>query len=97
MEYCYHYWPNALNWYLDMLDKLQKQVCWTVSPTLAASLEPTAHPQNAASLNFSKGVTLMEAELNWLYWLIFIILVGCPLVVLIGWMIFLSLSLSSHS
>ena len=34
-----------------MLDKLQKWICRTVGPSLAASLEPLAHRQNVASLS----------------------------------------------
>ena len=33
-----------------MLNKLQKQICRTVGPSLAAALEPLAFRQNAASL-----------------------------------------------
>ena len=34
-----------------MLDKLQKRICRTDGPSLAASLEPLAHCQNVASLS----------------------------------------------
>ena len=34
-----------------MLDKLQKQVCRTVGPSLAASVEPLAHRHNIVSLS----------------------------------------------
>ena len=34
-----------------MLDKLQKQVCRTVGPSVAASLEPLAHRHNIDSLS----------------------------------------------
>ena len=55
MEYCCHVWAGAPNCYLELLDKLQKQICRTVGPSLAASLEPLAHRQNVASLSlFSK-------------------------------------------
>ena len=43
MEYCRHVWAGA--------PKLQKWICRTVSPSLAASLEPLAHCQNVASLS----------------------------------------------
>ena len=43
MEYCCHVWGGAPSCYLELLDKLQKQICWTVGPSLAASLEPLAH------------------------------------------------------
>ena len=51
MEYCCHVWAGAPNCYLELLDKLQKQICRTVGPSLAASLEPLAHCQNVASLS----------------------------------------------
>ena len=43
MEYCCHVWDGAPSCYLDLLDKLQKQICRIVGPSLAASLEPLAH------------------------------------------------------
>ena len=49
MEYCRHIWTSAPNCYLELLDKLQKQICRTVGPSLAASLEPLAHHRNVAS------------------------------------------------
>ena len=36
--------------YLEMLEKLYKQVCKTVGPSLAASLESLVHHRNVASL-----------------------------------------------
>ena len=50
-EYCCHVWAGAPSCYFDLLDKLQKQICRTVGPSLAASFEPLAHRQNVASLN----------------------------------------------
>ena len=49
MEYCCHVWAGAPSCYLELLDKLQKRICRTVGPSLAASLEPLAHRQNVAS------------------------------------------------
>ena len=49
MEYCV--WAGAPNCYLELLDKLQKKICWTVGPSLAASLEPLVHGRNVASLS----------------------------------------------
>ena len=43
MEYCFHVRAGAPSCYLDLLDKLQKQICRIVGPSLAASLEPLAH------------------------------------------------------
>ena len=43
MEYCCHVWAGAPSCCLELLDKLQKRLCSTVGPSLAASLEPLAH------------------------------------------------------
>ena len=43
MEYCCHVWAGAPSGYLELLDKLQRQICSTVGPLLAATLEPLAH------------------------------------------------------
>ena len=51
MEYCCQVWAGASNCYLESLDKLQKQICRTVGPSLAISLEPFVHHRNVASLS----------------------------------------------
>ena len=51
MEYCCHVWAGDPSYYLELLDKLQKRICRTVDPSLAASLEPLAHCRNVASLS----------------------------------------------
>ena len=51
MEYCCHVWAGAPSCYLELLDKLQKRICRTIGPSLAASLEPLAHRRNVASLS----------------------------------------------
>ena len=51
MKYCCHIWAGASSCYLGLLDKLQKWICRTVGPSLAASLEPLAHRRNVASLS----------------------------------------------
>ena len=38
MEYCCHVLADTPNWYSELLDKLQKQICRTVGPSLTASL-----------------------------------------------------------
>ena len=43
MEYCYYVWACAPSCYVELLDKLQKRICRTVSPSLTISLEPLAH------------------------------------------------------
>ena len=49
MEYCCHVWADAPSCYLELLDKLQKRICRTVGPSLAASLEPLVYCRNVAS------------------------------------------------
>ena len=51
MEYCCHVWAGAPSCHLELSGKLRKWICRTVSPSLAASLEPLAHCQNVASLS----------------------------------------------
>ena len=41
LEYCCHVWAGAPSCYLELLDKLQKQICKTVGPS--ACLELLAH------------------------------------------------------
>ena len=51
MEYCCHVWAGGPSCYLELLDKLQKRICRTVGPAVAASLERLAHRRNVASLS----------------------------------------------
>ena len=51
MEYYCHVWADTPSCYLELLDKLQKRICRTVGPSLAASLEPLTHCCNVASLS----------------------------------------------
>ena len=51
MEYCCHVWSAAPSCYLELLNKLQKCICRTVGPSLAASLEPSAHRRNIVNLS----------------------------------------------
>ena len=87
MEYCRHIWTSAPNCYLELLDKLQKQICRTVGPSLAASLESLAHHRNAARV-FSMGISLVDVLQNWLNWFHFLFLDGGLIVILIDCMIF---------
>ena len=91
MEYCCQAWAGAPNCYLERLDKLQKRICKTVGPLLAASLEPVAHRQNVVSLGLF--YPLADVLQNWLNWFYFIFLEGGLLVILIACMMFLSPSL----
>ena len=51
MEYCCHIWAGAPSCFFELLDKLQKRICRTVAPSVAASLKPLAHRRNVASLS----------------------------------------------
>ena len=51
IEYCCHVWAGAPSFYLELLNKLQKQICKTVGPSLATLLELLAHRRNVASLS----------------------------------------------
>ena len=51
MEYCCHVRVGAPSCYLELLDKLQKQICRTVGSLLTAFLELLAHRQNVASFS----------------------------------------------
>ena len=51
MEYCCHVWDVAPSCYLELLDKPQKWICKTVSPSFATSNEPLSHYQNVVSLS----------------------------------------------
>ena len=48
MKYCCHVWTGSPSYYLELLDRLQKLICRTVSLPVAASLEPLAHRGNVA-------------------------------------------------
>ena len=88
-EYCCHVWAGAPSCYLELLVKLQKQICRTVVPSLATSLEPLVHRGNTASLSLFYR-NLVGVHLNWLNWFHFLVLEGGLLVILIDGMIFLS-------
>ena len=51
MGYCCHVWAGAPSCYLELLGILQKQLCRTVGPSLAASCKPLVHPWNVTSLS----------------------------------------------
>ena len=88
MEYCCHVWASAPSCYLELLDKLQKWICKTGGPSLAASREPLAHCRNVTSLSLFCS-SLVDVLQNWLSWYHFLFLEGGLLVILIDCMIFL--------
>ena len=68
MKHCCNTWAGAPSFYLEMLDKLQKQLYRPVGPSLGASPEPLVHHQNVASLGLSYTfVNVHLTCLNWFY------------------------------
>ena len=90
MEYCCHIWAGAPSFFLELLDKLQKRICRTVGPSLAASLEPLAHHRNWASLSLFYRYYFGRCFKNWFNWFHFLFLEGGLIVILIDCIIFLS-------
>ena len=91
IEYCCHVWAGTCSCYLELLEKLQKRICRTAGPSLAASLEPLAHRRNVTSIRLLYiGITLIDVLQNWLKWFHFLFLEGGLLVFLIDCIIFLS-------
>ena len=89
MEYCCHVWAGAPGCCSELLGKLQKRICRTVGPSLAASLESLVHCRNVPSLSFFHR-WLVDIPLNWLNWFLFLILNAGLLVILVCCMILLS-------
>ena len=86
-----HVWAGAPNCYVELLDKLQKQICRIAGLLLAPSLEPLSLHWNVASLSLFYSVfyiTLVDAHLNWLNWFCFIISVTSLFTILMDCMIF---------
>ena len=48
---CCHVWAGVTSCYLELLDRIQKLICRTVSSSLATSLEPLADRRNVASIS----------------------------------------------
>ena len=84
-----HIWANAPRYYLELLDKLQKQICMTVGLSLAAALG-LAHRRNVASLSLFYRYYFGNVLQNWLNWFHFLFLEGGLFVILIDCIIFLS-------
>ena len=55
MECCCYDWSRVRSSYLELLDKLQKRICRTVGPSLAAFLEPLAHCRKCSQLKYYFG------------------------------------------
>ena len=52
MEYCCQIWAGVPSCYLELLDKLQKQICRTVGPSLTTCFEHLAHLGNVTESPF---------------------------------------------
>ena len=89
-EYCYHVWAGACSCYLEILDKLQKWIHKTVSPSLAASLEPLAHRANEANLSLFYRYHLRGCSSGLVQLVPLLIFEGDLIVIMIDCMIFLS-------
>ena len=50
MGCCCHAWAGAPSCYLELLNKLQKRICRTIYPSLAASFGSLVHRRNVVSL-----------------------------------------------
>ena len=90
MECCCHVWAGAPSCYLEVLDKVQKQIFRSVGPSFAASLEPLPHGGNVNSLSLFYKYYFGRCSLNWVKWFHFLFLEEDLLVILIYCMIFLS-------
>ena len=90
MEYCSHVWAGGPSCYLELLDKLQKQICWTVGPSLATSLEPLAHNRNVVSLSLFYRYYFGRCSFELAQLVPILFLQGGLLVILIDCMMFLS-------
>ena len=64
MEYFCHSWAGAPNCYLDMLEKLQKQVHRTVGLFLATTLEPLAYCWDIASWSIFFTISIIDRCLS---------------------------------
>ena len=51
IEYCCPVRAVAPSCYLELLDRLQKEICRTIVSSFTACLEPLAHLRNRASLS----------------------------------------------
>ena len=90
MEYCCYVWAGAPSCLLELLDKLQKQICRTVIPSLAVSLEPLAHHQNLTSVSLFYRYYFGRCSSEMAQLVPLLILVESLLIILIDCMTFLS-------
>ena len=87
-KHCCHVWAGSTSCYLEMLDKIQKQIFRAVGSSPKVSLEPLAHCWNVASLSLFCQY-LVDVHLKWLNWFYFHIFMGGLVIILIDCMIFL--------
>ena len=92
IECSYHVSAGAASCYLDILDKLQRQV-WTsfVGDSLAISHELLSRCRNIGSSDLFCRYCFGRRYMNWLNCFQFFIITRGPLVIIFGCMIFLSL------
>ena len=63
MEYCCDIYGGSPGCYLELLDKLQKQICRIVVPSLSASLENLVYPEKVGSFSLQILLWQMLSEL----------------------------------
>ena len=68
IPYCCHVWAGAHSCYLQILDKIQKQICRTVGPSLDPLLSTWLIIDMQLLYTFSVGTTLLDVQMNWLTW-----------------------------
>ena len=90
MKYCCRVWADAPNCYLELLDKLQKQICRTLVLHLLPLLNPWLIVEMQPAQVFSVSITLVDVHLSSFYRFHFLFLEGGLLVILIDCMVFLS-------
>ena len=89
MEYCCYIWAGTPSCYLELLDKLQKQIVGLLVLHLLLLWNPWLIIEMWPAEVFSIGITLLDVLQNWLKWFHFLFLEGGLLVILIDYMIFL--------
>ena len=83
MEYSCQVWVDVASYYLDMLNNLQKWICWLLVLHLLLLLNPWPIAEMQPAKVFS-------IDMNWLKWFRFFVPVGGQLMILMCCMIFLS-------
>ena len=90
IEYRCHVWDGAPSYYLELLNKLQKQITQDRWSFICCFSWALGLSWKWSQLKSSTGILLVDVHLNFLNWFHFLFLEGGLLVILIDCMIFLS-------